>query len=121
MNGFVGEADDDDESGFSVAVVAVAFSVVVLLAFFVNFAVAVFVGGSSVGFWGDFFFLTWVHPSSSLSGWSLTSEFGFSFVGGVTVVVVCVLVVVVVVGGVTVVMVVFWGQDLEKYPSCVQH
>ena len=109
--GFVGD-DDDDDSGFSVAVVAVAFSVVALVAFFVSFAVAAFVGGSSVVFLGDFFFFTWVHPSSSLSGWALASNWGFSFVGGVIVVVVIVVVVVVlvvavVVGGVTVVMVVF--------------
>ena len=103
--GFVGD-DDDDDGSFSVAVVAVAFSVHTLVAFFVGFAVAAFVGRSSVGFLGYFFFFTWVHPSSSLSGWSLASNLGFSFVGGVIVVVIVVFVVDVVVGGVTV-MVVF--------------
>ena len=97
--GFVG----DDDGGFSVAVVA--FSVDTLAAFLVGFALAAFVGASSVVFLGDFFFFTWVHPSSSLSGWSLASNWGFSFVGGVLVVVVVVFVDVVV-GEVTV-MVVF--------------
>ena len=99
-----GFIDDDDD--FSVAVVAVAFSVDTLVAFLVDFAVAAFVGGSSVVFLGDFFFFTWVHPSSSLSGWSLSSNWGFSFVGGVIVIVVVVFVVDVVIGEVTV-MVVF--------------
>ena len=47
--GFVGD-DDDDDGGFSVAVVAVAFSVDTLVAFLVGFAVAAFVGGSSLVF-----------------------------------------------------------------------
>ena len=82
------------------------FLLLLWLLFFVSFAVAAFVGGSSVVFLGDFFFFTWVHPFS-LSGWSLASNWGFSFVGGLIVVVVVVLVVAVVVGGVIVVMVVF--------------
>ena len=92
---FVG-VDDDDDGCFSVVVVVVvafAFSVDALVTFWMDFAVAAFVGGTSVVFLGDLFFFTWVHPSSSLSGWSLASTWGFSFDGGVLVVVVVVFVV----------------------------
>ena len=61
----------------------------------------------------DFFFLTratWVHPSSSLLGWSPASGLGLSFV----IVVASVVVVVVAVGGDNVGLVVFGGQDPEK-------
>ena len=98
---------DDDDGCFSVVVVAFAFSVTTLVAFLMDFAVAAFVGGSSVVFLGDFFFFTWVHPSSSLSGWSLASTWGFSFDGGVLVVVVVIFVVDDVVVGEVTAMVVF--------------
>ena len=59
--------------------------------------------------------VTWVHPFSSLLGWSPVSGLGLWLVG-----VVVAAAVVVVVGGGNVGLVVFWGQDLEKWPSCLQ-
>ena len=82
--------DDDADDGPAVAVVTVVVSVGVLVAFFDDdddgdFAVVVILvvfGRFSVAFLeGDFFFFTCVHPSSSLSGWSLASDCGVSFVG----------------------------------------
>ena len=59
---FVGDDDDDDDGCFSVAVVAVAFSVDSLVAFLIDFAVTAFVRGSSVVFWETFSFLLWSTP-----------------------------------------------------------
>ena len=70
----------------------------------------------------DFFLppqVTWVHPSSSLLGWSPVSGLGLLLVGGM-IIVVAAAVVVVVVGRDDVGLVVFWGQDQEKSPSCLQ-
>ena len=132
--------DDDADEDFAVAVVPVVvsvsvacFSIGVFVALVVfdddddDFAVVVVQRFSVSAFLeGDFFFfpITWVHPSPSLSGWSPASGCGLSFIGGMifaAIVVVVVVVAVVFVGGVTVVLVVFWGQDLEKCPSCLQN
>ena len=82
--------DDDDGDAFAVVVVA-SFVLLSRMLYFHLF------GG------GDFFFLTWVHPSSFLSGWSLSSGCDFSFVSRV----IALIVFVVVVGSVTVFVVVF--------------
>ena len=79
--------------------------------------VVLFIGA----FKGGFFFrpqVTWVHSSSPLLGWSPVSVLGLM----VTVAVVVVVVVVSGgdVGGGDVGLMVFCGQDLEKYPSCLQ-
>ena len=79
-----------------------------------------------VGLVGDDFFLflfTRVHPSS-FSGWTPVSGFEF-FVAVAVVVVIVVVVVAFTVSDVVLVilgpvMIVFWGHDLEKYPSFLQ-
>ena len=118
-------ADDDDDD--------LAVAVVVVVAIVSMFAVEVFVGFVMVdSLVGVFFFFppltTWVQ-TSSLSGLSPVLVLGVSFLftsvaavaaaaAIVVVVFVVVSVVVVVVAGV--VLVVFWGQDFEKCPSCLQ-
>ena len=94
---------DDD---FVVSVVSVAVvEVSVVVSWFSVDAFVVFEGDFSF-----FSLVTWVHHSSSLSGWSPVSGFGLPLVGGIIFVVVAtvgVVVVVVAVGGVNVVLVVF--------------
>ena len=124
---------DDDDDDLAVAVVVV----VVVVAIVSMFAVEVFVVFEMFdSLVGVFFFFppltTWVQPSSLL-GLSPVLALGVSFlfssvaavvaVAAIVVVVFFVfvvvsVVVVVVVAGV--VLVVFWGQDFEKCPSCLQ-
>ena len=88
------------------------FSVVVVL------VVTVVVVFALVGVFFLFFPLcTWVHPSSSLSGWSPVSALGLSLT---TIAVVFIVDVVAAAAVVAVVCNIFWGQDLEKCPSYLQ-
>ena len=93
----------------------------------VDFPGILFSAAGRDSFDGDSFvfpLVTWVHPSSIfLLGWSSIVFIIGTVVFSVVVAVVVVLMVgevVVVVVVIVVVVVVFWGQDLEKCPSCLQ-
>ena len=106
---FIGVNEDDDD--FVVAVVSV---VAVVISIIVGwFSVCVF-------FEGDFFFfpfVTWVHPSSSLSGWSPESGFEISLISWM---IFADIVVVVVVLLSSAVLLLFWwsfeGRTLKSAP-----
>ena len=98
---------DDDDDGFVVTVVTVVAVVVELAVIWFSVdAIADF-------FEGVFFFsllVTWIHPSSSLSGWSPVSGLGLPLVDCTVFIVTAaaiVVIVVVVVGGGVVILVVF--------------
>ena len=115
---------------FGNAVISYSFSIVIaddddgsekiLVSSIFSFPVVVAVVTGNI-FVGDFYFFRaiWVHPSSSLLGWSPISILGLPPVGRIMTVVASV-VVVAVVGGDDFGLVVFWGQDLEKWPNCLQ-
>ena len=122
---FVDDDDDfvdvDDDDGLAVLVVGVLLESI--LAVGVIFGLFETVAGSLMGVF--FFFppfTTWVQPSSLL-GLSPVLSFEVSL-GSATVAASAAAIVVVVfaIGGVVVgvVLVVFWGQDFEKCPSCLQ-